>query len=42
MLTELLVDAKSFVIELILVFLCNSCKLISIIAIKSVDIVHDF
>lgn len=40
-LSELLVDAESFVIELIFIFLSNSGKFLSIVVVKSVDVVHD-
>lgn len=40
-LTELLVDAESFIIELVLIFLSDSCQFISVVVVKSVDVVHD-
>jgi hypothetical protein len=40
-LSEFLVDAKSFIVKLILVLLGNLGELLTVIVIKSVDVVHD-
>jgi len=41
MLLELLVNAKSFVIELVFLLLGDSGELNAIVVVKSVDVVHD-
>ena len=40
MFAELLVNAKSFIIKLILLFLSKFSKLNTVIIVKTVDIVH--
>lgn len=40
-LSELLVDAEGLVIELIFIFLSNSGEFLSVVVVKSVDVVHD-
>lgn len=42
MLTEFLVNAQSFIIEAVFVFLGDSSKLDTIVIVKSVDVVHHF
>ena len=39
-LSEFLVDTESLIIKLILVLLSNLCEFLSIIIVKTVDIVH--
>jgi hypothetical protein len=39
--SKLLVNAESFIVELILIFLSNFCELLSIVVIKSVNVVHN-
>ena len=41
MLAKLLVNAKSLIIQLILILLSELSKLNSIIVIKTIDVVHD-
>ena len=41
MLLELLVDAKSFIVELVFVLLGDSGELNAIVVVESVDVVHD-
>lgn len=40
-LTEFLVDAESFFIEFVSIFFSNSSEFLSIVVIKSVDVVHN-